>query len=230
MKKGYSNYQPLYKLIILYIITFGVYTLVWIYRTSKQLKEANFNVNFCKKNKEEEMSGKISPPLRTIGLFIPIVNIIVLYETFKAIISYAELNKKGDYKSPGFFIMFYLFLMAMWLGFIPIAMIQSTLNKTWKKTDKRTIKKMPYIHEWLIFILVPFLIFSIITAAYIEPTNFLPEESLEEQIKPYCEEACLEKEDLKSSYVRVNPNNQSQYICNCLDSKGYIIVRYIFEL
>ncbi len=59
----------------------------------------------------------------------------------------------------------------------------------------------------------------------LDPTNFLPEES---QAKLYCKDICLEKENLKESYIGINPDNQSQYLCSCVDSENYEIIEYIF--
>lgn len=230
MTNKYSNFQPRYKLFFLYVLSFGFYIFWWSYKTWKQLKEANFDMNFCKENKKKEMSGKISPWQRTISLIIPIVNLFVLHSLFKAMISYTEINntKTSNIETPGSLLGFYLVLKLLGLGIIPFEIapffiIQSDINKVWKRTDKRPIKKWPYISEWLFLILVPPLVFLFFVGAYIDPTNFLPEESL---IVIDCEDACLGEPNSQYSYVDIDPENENRYICSCLDSNNNLIAQF----
>lgn len=58
---------------------------------------------------------------------------------------------------------------------------------------------------------------------YLDPIALLPEES---QMRIYCEDICLEEQNLQNSYVEINPGNQSEYLCSCLDSEDYIIAQY----
>ncbi len=225
MKTEYSNYQPLYKLFFLYIFTFGLYFFWWHYKNWKQIKEADFDINFCKVYGKKYMSGQISPIPRTISLIVPILNLFIIYDLFKAIISYTEINKVDeDYTHlPSNYLIGFIVANIFYLGVIPILMIQHLFNKAWRKTDKRPIKKWPYISEWIILFLGPVLVLLVLVGAYIEPINFLPEES---QARIYCEELCLEEQDLQNSYVEINPDDQSQYLCSCLDSDNYIVTQY----
>ena len=61
----------------------------------------------------------------------------------------------------------------------------------------------------------------------LDPTKFLPEEY---RVDTYCEDVCLEKENINKSYVEINPDNQSQYLCSCLDSENYILVQYEIQI
>ncbi len=175
------------------------------------------------------MSSKITPGLRTALLIIPIVNLFVLYDLFKAIISYAEIKKVEDLGAPmpGNFLAGYIITNIFYIEFIPFMIIQNIFNKAWKKTDKRPIKKWPYTSEWIFFILVPLLILLFIIGAFIDPMNFLPEES---QAEIYCEEQCLEKHNLQNSYVDVISSNQNEYMCYCLDSNDDVIMQYELTL
>ncbi len=167
MKTKYSNYQPLYKLFFLYVFTLGLYLFWWSYKTWKQIKEADFNTNFCKINGKKEMSGNISPIGRTLFLIIPFVNLVILYDLFKAIVSFIKINKievRGS-SSPGFFLIGFLFFSFMGggilpLGIIPLLVLQHRFNKTWKKVDERPIKNWPYIFEWVILVLGLIFVFS----------------------------------------------------------------------
>lgn len=192
MKTEYSNYQPLYKLFFLYIFTFGLYFFWWHYKNLKQIKEANFDINFCKIYGKKYMSGQISPIPRTISLIVPILNLFIIYDLFKAIISYTEINKVDeDYThSPSNYLIGFIAANIFYLGVIPILMIQHLFNKAWRKTDKRPIKKWPYISEWIFLILVPPFIFLFLIAAYINPTALLPTTYLEE-VPQHIEDSCI---------------------------------------
>jgi len=61
----------------------------------------------------------------------------------------------------------------------------------------------------------------------LDPMALLPEES---QASIYCKEECLEEQNLHDSYVEINPDNQSQYICSCLDSNYEVIAQYEVSL
>jgi len=165
--KEYSDYQPLYKLIILYIFTFGLYGFYWIYRTWKYLKEKNFDVNKLDKDEpKKKCTGDISPVWRTIGIIIPFYGIYLLYKLYDWSTIYADIKKiKNDLYGwsllstsiglailtslPYYFLFFpYLFF----LNVIPFAQTQNLLNKISKKYDKKPIKNSFYYIEWIILI------------------------------------------------------------------------------
>jgi len=67
----YSNAQPIWNLILLSILSFGIYEIYWFYRNWKHLKvHKNLNIN---------------PGWRTVGLLVPIYGIILIYRQFKDI-------------------------------------------------------------------------------------------------------------------------------------------------
>ena len=231
MKKEYSNYQPLWKIFFLFVFTFGLYLFWWSYETWMQIKKANFNVNFCKPNKKEYLSGQISPGLLTVSLILPIVNLFILYELFKSIISYSEINKIEKVRThiPGNFLIGYIFFRIFFLHIISILMIQSIFNKCWKKVDKRPIKKLPYTSEWFLLILGPIFLFLLMISSYLDPAALLPteyEEYTEDELLSYCEEFCIDEPEVAYVSVEANPDNESNYLCYCLDENEDILAGY----
>lgn len=92
----YSNVQALWRLIILYLITFGLYYIYWFYRNWKHLK-IHKNLN-------------ISPGLRTAGLLVPILNILFIYRQFRDINNFAKQAGCTAYSSPGWLAIGYALL------------------------------------------------------------------------------------------------------------------------
>ena len=86
-------------------ITLGIYWLYWFYSTAKEIIELN--------------KSSSNPLLWTIGLFVPIVNIYVLYR-------YSVEAEKMMKEKTG-----WLLLLLAWIVFLPIAqyLIQKELNK-----------------------------------------------------------------------------------------------------
>ncbi len=71
----YSDAQPVWHLVLLSIATFSLYNIYWVYRTWRQLRDQG--------------SGNISPEWRLLGLFVPILGIILLYDFFKHVRNFA---------------------------------------------------------------------------------------------------------------------------------------------
>lgn len=143
----YSNAQAPWRLIILSILTFGIYEIYWFYRNWKHLK----------KHKDLD----ISPGWRTIGLFVPIYNIILIYQQFRDIRDFAVEVGCKTYSFPGRLTCGYIILggisfrlalyewkltdpaellgstvfglvislLALWL----LVVVQRTLNTYWEK-------------------------------------------------------------------------------------------------
>ncbi len=102
-----------------------------------------------------------------------------------------------------------------WLGIILgiIALFKIKKNPNLKGKGMAIIAiiiSLPMIFIWLYF-------------DALEPINFLPEES---QMRIYCKELCLEEQNLQNTYVEINPDNQDQYLCSCLDSDNYVVMQY----
>ena len=139
--KKYSNAQAPWRLVLLSISTFTVYHIYWFYRNWKHLK----------KHKNLD----ISPGWRTVGLFIPIYNIVLIYRQFRDIKHFATASGCKSYSSPGWLTLSYIFftiltfeiwgfgwkmtptetsetffgLLAVWM----LVIVQQTLNSFWKK-------------------------------------------------------------------------------------------------
>lgn len=143
----HSNAQAPWRLILLSILTFGIYEIYWFYRNWKHLKK--------------HKGLNISPGWRTVGLFVPIYNIILIYRQFRDIRDFAVEAGCKTYSSPGWLtfgyiilsgisfrlslhewkltdpaellgiaiFVFFIFLLALWL----LVVVQKTLNDFWKK-------------------------------------------------------------------------------------------------
>lgn len=130
MKREYSNSLARSHLIILYITTFGLYTLYWFYKTSKALYS------------QQGINNKYI--WRTLGLCVPILNVYLLWTLFKDIQkSTGELPTAG-LKSPSWLTITFIVssvlyqLPGLWsfLGFLsvlPIITVQTALNRYWQR-------------------------------------------------------------------------------------------------
>lgn len=154
-KQEYPNIVPIWKFVLLSILSLGVYQLYWFYTNWKNIKNAFAEYK------------DISPILRTLGAFlIPIFGLYWFYKQFNIIqqksrnihpelieivsiliiIAYICIGLLMNLKSP------YCYLGIMY--FIPFVYIQKELNNVWTKyeTKETKIKKIT-IPEFLIIIL-----------------------------------------------------------------------------
>jgi len=99
---GIKKRDPLF-VIIASVITLGIYLIYWFYQTSKEM------ITMYKTDS--------SPILWTIGLFIPLVNIYIIWK-------YSELGGKVTKRDN-------ILIFLVWLVFFPVAMwlTQEGLNK-----------------------------------------------------------------------------------------------------
>jgi len=134
---GFSYAQPIWVLVLLMIFTLGTYQIVWFYRNWRDLNEYN-NLG-------------ISPGWRTIGLFVPILGLILVYGQFNDIRTYANEGGVYDTYPPGwlflgwlitniitsyFLPVFSLFLILISVTCWPLVIVQKTLNSYWGKHQK----------------------------------------------------------------------------------------------
>lgn len=154
--KKYSNHLSITKFIILNIITIGIYKIGWIIKNWLNLED----------HTREEVTT-----WHYIGLFIPIVNIFILYSQFVKIKNSAkEKLLKVDW-SPGWrtfwtwILMYYsglvleidnlLYFFVIVLGIeliklFPLLDIQDTLNEYWDKTQEKLPKRKNFsIGQWI---------------------------------------------------------------------------------
>jgi hypothetical protein len=89
----YSNGQQTWQLILLSLLSFGLYEVYWFFRTWRQLKDT--------KNLD------ISPGWRTLGLLVPVLNIVLAYKLFRDIKNYAQDLGCNTYSSPGWIVFGY---------------------------------------------------------------------------------------------------------------------------
>jgi len=143
----YSNAQVPWRLVLLSILTFGIYEIYWFYRNWKHLK-IHKNLN-------------ISPGWRTVGLFVPIYSIVIVYRQFRDIHDSAREIGCKPYSSPGWLTFGYIFLSGIslrlslyeWrltdpaelfgitilglvislLGVLLLVVVQKTLNDYWER-------------------------------------------------------------------------------------------------
>ena len=230
MAKKYSDYQPLYKLILLYIFTFGLYTFYWFYRTWKFLKEKNFNVNELNQDEpEKKLTGEISPIWRTIGMIIPFYNLYLMYKLFDWSTTYADIKKiKNDlhgygllFTAIGLGILSSFLPFLFFLGVVPFAQTQNLLNKVIVKHDKKPIKKSPYVVEWLILILGGIWILLAIVGLLM-PEDFVQDVSIPEYIETQCNDYCYDINGATQYMLEYSYGIES-FVCYCTDDYSNVI-------
>jgi len=164
----YSNAQAPWRLVILSVMTFALYEIYWFYRNWKHLK--------IHKNLD------ISPGWRTVGLFIPIVNIVFIYRQFRDIRDYANQIGWEGYSSPGWLTFGYIFLsfisfeLLMYesnlsnsiellgltiLGLLIditavllLVVVQKTLNGFWKKEQPELIMRSKFSRGEIVLLVI----------------------------------------------------------------------------
>jgi len=134
----YSNAVPIWQMVALSIATFGIYQVYWFYKNWKQLK-AHHNLD-------------IKPGWRTAGLFVPIWGLVLTYRQFEDIMEYAGRSGIEKVFSPGWMLVQYIVLTALWrlpdpywllslFSIAPLTMVQETLNEYWKKEQPQLAVK-----------------------------------------------------------------------------------------
>lgn len=171
----YSNAQAPWRLVLLSILTFGFYEIYWFYRNWEHIK--------IHKNLD------ISPDWRTVGLFVPIYNIVLIYRQFRDIRNLAIETGCKTYSSPGWITFGYIYLstvtgyaylegdlilplvtslLAVWL----LVVIQRTLNDYWEKEQPRLEMRTKFSNGEIVLLVIGgiFWILSIYTIG-----TFIPE-------------------------------------------------------
>lgn len=141
-EKQFSFKQPIFHLVLLYILTFGLYGIYWFYKTWKQIKG--------------HTKATFSPGWRTVSLFIPFYNIWRVYTLFNDIKSLRLEADFSESPSPGW-LTFLLFLFTYltnrlpdpWyllglLGVLPLLFAQGALNEYWEKEQKGRKEKTKF--------------------------------------------------------------------------------------
>jgi hypothetical protein len=145
--KKYSNAQPLWQLILLDIVTFGLYFFYWSYRNWKHLKVYK--------------RLDINPSRKALELLIPIIGIFFAYEQFVALGDFSkEAGGKRSFDPVWMTIGLIVFNIAsrlpdpFWflglLVVIPITLVQRTLNSAWAEVEPGLkVRKLPTIGDLL---------------------------------------------------------------------------------
>lgn len=127
---AYSNKQPIWQLVLLIFCTFGLYEIYWFYRNWKQLYPPN--------------QKEVTPWLRTLGLFVPFVNIVLIWFQFIDIRDFSKQKGITSFNYPGWFSIifvithgianyFWLPLLGFPLPALLLIIPQITINRYWEK-------------------------------------------------------------------------------------------------
>ncbi|HEY9731668.1 MAG TPA: hypothetical protein V6C89_07135 [Drouetiella sp.] len=146
-----SKAQPLWHVVVLNVLTLSAYTIVWFWKTWRDLAEhANAIDMDVPSNPALWKLRNISPVLRTIGGLVPILQIFLTSVLFSRC---AELNPEPNsfaHKNPiasGMLMTLFMFaclslyrlpgpLMLLFLLYIaPFVLAQSWLNRFWRSQE-----------------------------------------------------------------------------------------------
>lgn len=158
--ENYSKIIPIWRFILLSIITFGIYELVWFYKNWKFLKV--------------EQNLKITPILRTIFSIIFAWSFAWYLKTFLK-----EKNISAKF-SPTLIGIYYFIIAILWklpdpyslitiFSFMPLLPLVNSMNKFWQSQEQNLAQKK---FTWWQIILI--IIWIIIILLYVFAA-FLPE-------------------------------------------------------
>lgn len=150
--KPYPYVVSNWKLAIMSLFTFGVYNIYWFY---KQWKSFN----------EENNLGHGGFTLGIYSFFSAISGYFLFQQVSKNL---KEHNNGKGLESGGLAILYFL-LSQIWLGFIPLILVQNKINLYWEnKLNNRLIRSHFGVWNWIIIVSV---ILVFLFAAYSEDTN-----------------------------------------------------------
>lgn len=95
----FSNAQEPWRLVLLSMLTFGIYEIYWFWRNWRHLVDYG--------------GRELSPGWRTVGLFVPGLNIYLIYTQFRDIRKTADAAGCDTYTYPGLITAAYAFLSAV---------------------------------------------------------------------------------------------------------------------
>lgn len=127
-----------WKLVIMCLSTFGIYEIFWFY---KQWKSFNTKNNL----------GHGNFTLWIYSIFAPISS----YSLFKHISSDIKDVNQGKGLEAGGLAIVYFVLSRLWLGFIPLIIVQNKINLYWEKNFGKNLVRSKFgIWNWIIVIIV----------------------------------------------------------------------------
>ena len=132
----FSNAQPVWHFVLLSLFTFSLYHIYWFYRNWKQLRL--------------QEGWDISPGWRTVGIFVPILNIFLIYNQFRHIRDFARVAECDRLFSVGWITLGWIFFNALaslpdpfwFLSFLsiwPLGVVQGVLNSYWEKQQPELV-------------------------------------------------------------------------------------------
>jgi hypothetical protein len=124
----YSSGQHPVHLVLLSVLTLGVYEVYWFWRNWRDLRD--------------KTGVDISPAWRTLGLFLPVVNVAMVYQQLRLVSDTAASRGLTPTYSPllvtaAFFALAFAGnLTFAWfvslLNVLPLVPVQQTLNRLWQ--------------------------------------------------------------------------------------------------
>ncbi|MFC1988920.1 hypothetical protein ACFLVJ_03720 [Chloroflexota bacterium] len=137
----YSDAQPVWHFVLFSIATFGVYELYWFHRTWRRLRD--------------QANWDISPGWRMVGLLIPVLGLVYIWDLFKHIRDFARAENCEGLFSPGWMLVGWIFFNALaslpepywlvaFLSIWPIGVVQGTLNNFWSKKQPTLIMRTSF--------------------------------------------------------------------------------------
>jgi hypothetical protein len=144
-----SRQQPLWHLIVLNILTCSTYSLYWFYKTWRDLAAQAETPQGLEEPKLDQFR-KISPMLRTIGIFIPIWHLWLAFHLFSGIAKlYPESNtlpsRHPNYTAAAVLALVFAVLqlghlpepyhVLAFTAAVPLAIVQGWLNDYWKSIE-----------------------------------------------------------------------------------------------
>lgn len=121
----FSNGETPKHLTVMYLTTFGFYSIIWLsnnWRYIKKYYRSDINVIF-----------------RTIGLFVPILNLFLVYSQFKDLRDFASREGVDTKIKPFWNMICFIVLNYCFLGFLQLNSIQKDINNIWKKVQPNLI-------------------------------------------------------------------------------------------
>ena len=125
----YSNGQPVLHLVVLSLLTLGIYEVYWFWRNWSQLRDW--------------LGHDISPGWRAFGLLLPVVNVVLVYDQLRLVRESALARGVAVAYSSGlttaafFAVALAGNLTLVWvfslLNVLPLVPVQETLNRLWER-------------------------------------------------------------------------------------------------
>ncbi|PKP59405.1 MAG: hypothetical protein CVT89_01320 [Candidatus Altiarchaeales archaeon HGW-Altiarchaeales-2] len=163
----FSNAQPIWHLVLLSIATFSFYEIYWFYRNWKHLKA--------------HVGLDISPGWRTVGLFVPLVGLVLEYDQFNDIRKYARnAGCMADY-SPGLLLSIVIicnvialhapdpYWLIGFLGVLPLTVVQAVLNSYWEKEQQEFKERTSFSWKQIILLIIGGLFWALVIISMFIP-------------------------------------------------------------